>query len=171
MYCPNCSAEALKDQKFCRSCGMELQAVAILLGAQSHIAKPDRPDEAFFHGRQRAMLVWGMILTLAAVAFGSSVKILQKEHIQLAGDFTPYLMVITLLIAFFGMGLMCYPFLQMISPKRRSSLAATPKPEPIGDPNSALLQGEPASVTEQTTEFLEATQLATKPRDTAPQAE
>ncbi|MEK6289741.1 MAG: zinc ribbon domain-containing protein [Acidobacteriota bacterium] len=171
MYCPNCSAEPSKDQKFCRSCGMELQAVAILLGAQSNIAKAERPDEALFHGHQRAMLIWGMILTLGAAAFGSSLKILGKEHIQLAGEFTPYLMVITLVIAFFGMGLMCYPFLQMISPKRRTSLAATPKSESIGDPNSALLQEEPPSVTEQTTEFFEATQLATKPRDTAPQTE
>lgn len=170
MYCPNCAAEAPKDQKFCRSCGMELQAVAIILGAQSNIAKAEQPDEAFFHGRQRAMLIWGMILTLAAAAFGSSVKMLQKDHIQLAGEFTPYLMVITLLIAFFGMGLMCYPFLQRISPKRRTTLAA-PKLEPTGGLNPALLREEPSSVTEQTTEFLEAFPIETKPRDTAPQVE
>ena len=28
MYCPNCSSEATTEQKFCRSCGMELPAVA-----------------------------------------------------------------------------------------------------------------------------------------------
>ena len=104
MYCPNCAAEAKTDQKFCRSCGMEMQGVAELVGAQN-IAKPDCAKVPSLPGRHRAMLVWGMIVTLVAVFFGSSLKLLGKEHIQLAGDFTPYLMVITMLVAFFGHGL------------------------------------------------------------------
>src|SRR6185436_5001495 len=99
MYCPNCAAEAKTDQKFCRSCGMEMQGVAELIGAQTNIAKPDCEKGPFKHGRHRAMLVWGMILTLVAVFFGSSLKLLGKEHIQVAGEFTPYLMVITMLVA------------------------------------------------------------------------
>lgn len=125
MYCPNCATEAKTDQKFCRSCGMELHAVAQLVDAQTEIAKPDPVKEALFQPRQRAMLIWGMILTLAAVFFGSSVKLLGKENIQIAGDFTPYLMVITLLLVFIGMGLMWFPFLQMMAPNRRSSLPIT----------------------------------------------
>src|SRR5215210_1127554 len=103
MYCPNCAAAAKTDQKFCRSCGMELQAVGQLVDAQTDIKKPE-PDKVLFSARQRAMVIWGLILTLAAVFFGSSVKLLGKENIQLAGDFTPYLMVVNLLLVFLGMG-------------------------------------------------------------------
>ena len=70
---------------------MELHAVADLLGAQTNITKPEPTKEIPFSGRQRAMLVWGMILTFIAIAFGSTLKILGKEHIQVAGEFTPYL--------------------------------------------------------------------------------
>ena len=171
MYCPNCSSEASPDQKFCRSCGMELQAVADLVGAQTNIGKPERPKDSFFHSRQRAMVVSGMILTFGGVAVGTSLKVLGKEHIQVAGDFTPYLMVIALLIFFFGMGLMCYPFLHMKSPHRRSSLPGSPKPEPTVRLEPKLLAEEPATVTEQTTDLLEGSPLIAEVRDTAPHGE
>jgi predicted amidophosphoribosyltransferase len=40
MSCPNCSAEASTEQKFCRFCGMELQAVAELINEQTPMVKP-----------------------------------------------------------------------------------------------------------------------------------
>lgn len=171
MYCPNCSSKSSTDQKFCRSCGMELQAVANLVAAQTGIARPDQPKESYFQGRRRAMFISGLILMFGGVAVGSSLKVLGKEHIQVAGDFTPYLMVITLLIVFFGMGLICYPFLNMTSPNRRSPLPASPKPEPTDRLESRLLTEEPSSVTEQTTEFLEASPVLTQVRHTAPHTE
>jgi hypothetical protein len=115
VYCPNCSAEALTKQKFCRSCGLELHAVADLISRQTNIAKPETSKEAL-GGPQRAMRIWGMILALGALAAGSSLKILWNEHIQVAGDFTPYLLPITLLLFFLGVGLMCYPFLRVMAP-------------------------------------------------------
>lgn len=170
MYCPNCSAESSADQKFCRLCGMELQAVAELINSQTDIAKPDERKEGVFQGQQRAMLIWGMILTLGAVAIGASLKILGKENIQLAGDFTPYLNVIMLFIAFIGMGLMCYPFLQMIFPPSGSPQRRSPKAEAAVKLNPELLTDEPSSVTEQTTRFLEPSEPRTR-RDTVPHGE
>jgi predicted amidophosphoribosyltransferase len=64
MYCPNCSAEAPREQKFCRSCGLELEGVAGLISGQN-IAKPATPKQTPGRG-ERAMLIWGMILSLAA---------------------------------------------------------------------------------------------------------
>lgn len=170
MYCPNCSTEASTGQKFCRSCGMELQAVAELISGQSDVAKPERPKGEFLNERQRAMLILGMIMTLGAVAVGSSLKILGKEHIQVAGDFTPYLMVIMLLTLFFGIGLMCYPLLQMMSGSARSR-NAIPKSEPTIKLKPEALPEHTPSVTEQTTEFLEATKAPINVRDTASQSE
>ena len=170
MYCPNCAATAKTDQKFCRSCGMELHAVAQLVDAQTDIKKPE-PAKALFSARQRAMVIWGLILTLAAVFIGSSVKLLGKENIQVAGDFTPYLMVLNLLLVFLGMGLMCYPFLQMMSPNRRSSLPPSPKSQPTVGLKPTLLPEEPPSIVEKTTEFLEAAAIPRDALDTAPHEE
>lgn len=167
MYCPNCSAEASADQKFCRTCGMELQAVAELINSQTDITKPEKRKEGVFPEAQRAMLIWGIIITFAAVAAGASLKILGKEQIQPAGDFTPYLSVIMLLIAFFGMALMCYSFLQTTftqSGQRTSGKEAADTPSP------RFLADEPSSVTEQTTRFLEESEPRIR-RDTAPHDE
>ena len=146
---------------------MELQAVAELINSQTDITKPEKRKEGVFQGAQRAMLIWGMIITFAAVAAGASLKILGKEQIQPAGDFTPYLNVIMLFIAFFGMALMCYPFLHVVLPqsrKRTSTRDGSDKPSP------KLVADEPSSVTEQTTRFLEPSEPRIG-RDTAPHGE
>ena len=173
MYCPNCSAEALTKQKFCRSCGLELDAVASLISGQN-ISKPETPKQTL-SGRERAMLIWGMILSLGALAAGSSLKILWNEHIQVAGDFTPYLLPITLLLLFLGVGMMCYPFLHMIAPRARPGQPLSSKSERTTELTAELtaeptpeLPPEKPSVTEQTTKFLEESEARIAMRDTAP---
>jgi zinc-ribbon domain len=41
MYCPNCGNKSSTDQKFCRACGLRLEAIALSLTEQ-HPAKVDR---------------------------------------------------------------------------------------------------------------------------------
>ena len=171
MYCPNCSTEASIEQKFCRSCGMELLSVAQLIRDQTPMVKHDNSGEAVFRARQRLMLIWGFIITFGAAAVGASLKILGKESIHPAGDLTPYVSVIAVLSAFLGMALMCYPLLQMMSGKHRSSKLALPESEPTIKLKPALLPEQPSSVTEQTTELLEASAARIEVRDTAPQNE
>jgi hypothetical protein len=170
MYCPSCSKEASRDQKFCRSCGMDLQAVAELVASQPNVSKQAQRREPTLDDRQRSMVIWGMILMLAAVGVGASLKILSKDQIHLAGAFTPYLSVISLLIAFFGMGLMVYPFLQT-SRNRRSRPDMALTHEPGGSLEPEMLVEKPSSVTEHTTEFLEPLPLRTDVRNTAPQSD
>ena len=40
MYCPRCAAQNLDDAKFCRACGMSLEAVAAALSGRQHPAAP-----------------------------------------------------------------------------------------------------------------------------------
>jgi hypothetical protein len=165
MYCPNCSAEASTDQKFCRSCGMELEAVAGLIKDQSPMVKPEHAQDAAF--RVKAMLIWGLIITLGAAAAGASLKILGKENIHPLGEFTPYVSVIALIAAIFGMGLMCYPFLAQTWAKPNSRKLALRKPAST----IKLLSDEQPGVTEQTTEFLQASEARAEVRVTGPQNE
>lgn len=108
---------------------------------------------------------------MGAAAAGASLKILGKENIHPLGEFTPYVSVIAVVAAIFGMGLMCYPFLQQTWGKPSSRKPALPKPEPTIKLRPVLLPEEQPSITEQTTEFLEASEARAKVRDTAPQNE
>ena len=159
MYCPNCSAEASSEQKFCRSCGLELLEVADLISRQTDIARPGKQKDTSLDGRRRAMVVWGMSLSLAALAAGSSFKILWNENIRIAGDFTPYLLPITLLLLFFGVGLICYPFLRVLAPRTRPDQSSktertTEQTSELIDELTPKLPPIQATVTEQTTKFL-----------------
>jgi len=165
MYCPNCSAEATTDQKFCRSCGMELQAVAGLIKDQSPMVQPDRAQKAT--ANLKAMVTWGFIIMFGAVAVGASLKLLSKENIQPLGAATPYVSVIALIAAFFGMALLCYPFLAQTWIKAPSRRPAVDKPKPT----IKLLPEEQPHVTEQTTEFLQGSEARLDARVTGPQNE
>ena len=165
MYCPNCSAEASTEQKFCRSCGMELEPVAALINEQSPMvqSKSDRGSIV----RLKAMVTWGLIITFGAAAVGASLKILGKENIHPFGEFTPYVSVVAVIAAILGMGLLCYPFLQQMWIKSKSRKPALKKP-PL---TIKLLPDEQPSVTEQTTEFLQASEARVEARVTGPQNE
>ena len=170
MYCPNCSSEASTDQKFCRSCGMELQAVAELIRDQSPALKCARTGEAIFPW-QRTMLVWGFVAMLVGVAVGAGLKVLAKENIHLLGTVTPYVSVIAMLVALLGIGLMCYPFLQAVFVKPNKGSRSSKPPEATTDLRTDLLNAAPASIAEHTTEFLERGELRINVRDTANQKE
>jgi len=150
---------------------MELQAVAELIRDQTPIIKPKSPEQPNFEARQRAMLISGLIITFGAAAVGASLKILGKENIHPVGELTPYVSVIAVVAAIFGMGLMCYPFFQPRLGKPGSREPALPKPEPTIKLRPALLSEEHPSVTEFTTDFLEASEAQAKAPDTAPQNE
>jgi hypothetical protein len=171
MYCPNCSTEASTEQKFCRSCGMELQPVADLIRDQSPMVKVQSHHEPTVEARPRAMVIWGFTMMFGAAAVGVSLKLLGKEGIRPFGEFTPYVSVIAVVAAIFGMGLMCYPFLAQTWGKPNSQERALPKSGPTIKLRPALLSDEQPSITEQTTELLEASEVRINVRDTAPQNE
>lgn len=44
MHCPNCGTKTSREQKFCRSCGLELEKIAQFLGEQLPIQLDESPD-------------------------------------------------------------------------------------------------------------------------------
>lgn len=166
MYCPKCSTEASTEQKFCRACGMELQAVAELVQSDNSSQKPDRKDESGLQMRNRALFIWGCVAMFGAGAVGAALKVLGKEGIRPAGEFTPYVLALAVMAALFGMGLICLASLGA-SPRRGLKKQSGGLDQTV---NSAVRQlpGQPSSITEKTTEFLEGSEASMRVRDTAP---
>ena len=144
---------------------MELQAVAGLIKDQSPMVQPESAQKATVH--LKAMVTWGLIMTFGAAAVGASLKILSKDNIHPLGEFTPYVSVIAVIAAIFGMGLMCYPLLQQMWTNPKTRKPALQKPAST----IKLLSDEQPSVTEQTTEFLQASEARVEARVTGPQNE
>ncbi len=73
MFCPNCGNQGAKDQKFCRSCGMNLKKVAPAL--IDHLAKPGSDQlsmetHAGIRSGARRNALWGMAITFTGIAYG-----------------------------------------------------------------------------------------------------
>jgi hypothetical protein len=156
IYCPKCGAQAADKQKFCRACGQDMLAVSALINGQTVVDQ-----------WKRGPIVWGVSLLLGGTALGSIVKVLSKQGINVAGELTPYLMVLALLMVFGGMGLIAYLALSAISPHRRAPSPAT-LPASTNRMPVALAE-PPTTITERTTELIERDEVHAAARSTAPQ--
>lgn len=67
MYCPKCAAQNVEGSKFCRSCGTNLEAVALAL-----TDKPNEKDSNWYEkrGKGARLTVQGMILTGSSLLIG-----------------------------------------------------------------------------------------------------
>jgi Na+/H+-dicarboxylate symporter len=148
---------------------MELQPVALLVQNGTSSQEPDRKEAASLTKPHRAMLIWGCITMFAGVAVGASLKILGKEGIKPAGEFTPYLSVLALLVVFFSMGMMCIALLGNISP-RRGSRKRKDSDQTVS-PQVDQLAEQPFGITEKTTELFGQSPVSMRVRDTAPHDE
>jgi len=84
MFCPNCGNQAASDQKFCRSCGMNLQKVTPAL--IEHLAEtgPDQlqmETSAEVRRRMRRNVLWGTAIMFIGVAYGIIGKVMIHEDI------------------------------------------------------------------------------------------
>jgi zinc-ribbon domain len=89
MFCPNCGNQAADDQKFCRSCGMNLQKVAPALA--EHLAEFETGPseiESAIELRHRAVrrVILGGALMFAGIAVGIiGNMIIHNEEVSGAG--------------------------------------------------------------------------------------
>ena len=102
MHCPSCGAETSVDQRFCRSCGMDLETVSKLVVAHSspealklEKARSKRANQERMY--QSFKLGMSTLHPRYGGAFAAKTLGLAKSF-NLIGD----------LLVFLGMGLMCY---------------------------------------------------------------
>jgi hypothetical protein len=159
MHCPRCGTEAAGKPKFCRVCGQDLVTVSAVLSGQLVIDL-----------WKRGSMIWGTALMIGGAALGSVLKVLTNQGINPAGEITPYLLALAVLIFFAGFGLILFsavsvmfPHRQSAHPSAESANTARMKPE--------LLSEEMAGITERTTALFEGEEPQVSVRTTAPQDE
>jgi hypothetical protein len=153
MYCPNCGNQAAAEQKFCRSCGLELQAIAQAVTQQltGKTGTPSTRSEAAQLARMSRWLFGGICVLVSGMALLAVNKMLISEAaVGLGGVFT---LLLGVLIATYGV------ISPMLHPPKAISQTPQPAELPAAETTSklALASGaEPvSSVIEETTRTLE----------------
>lgn len=162
MYCPNCGKENSSKQRFCRSCGLSLQAVSQALAVGLPAAVRDDESLDVLRREQKSWhnpLLYGFLM----LALGLLVIVLGKKVFaeQLVAD-------IGTLISVLGVGLLGFRGVMLMQRQSRPATAsemlpaaettAAPTAElttELQTPPAALNAGEPPSITEHTTRHFE----------------
>ena len=151
MYCPNCGKENSEQKRFCRACGLRLQAISQVLAQELSPGSPANQldvDSAPRKLGSQPFLLAGFLIMMFGVILGVlGKKMLSAEWISTTGA----------LIAILGMAAMGYSVITMMMPMSRS--ARRPPTLPPADlTTDRQLSAPPAavpSVTENTTKQLE----------------
>ena len=164
MHCPSCGAETTLEQRFCRSCGMDLETVSKLVARHSSpeaLKLEKSHTERASQQRMYQSFKYGMICFVGGMAALAITKTLAFDKIF---NLAP------LLLLFAGMGIMLYGVLtsmrdRVSSSKRLPGLRPTselPETETTKELPSARVPVPVASVTERTTQLI-ATEKVSRP--------
>jgi zinc-ribbon domain len=165
MYCPNCGKENPEGRRYCRSCGLSLQAIAPTLAGEPPIVIDDRSPKPInrFQAAWQNPFIYALLLIVLGIIIGVVGE--RPLRSQTARD-------IGSIIALMGVGLLGLKGVMMIvAPPRRSAPAkGVTQAEQTSELKRALLAAEPPSVTENTTRQLDASakSLKERSRDTQP---
>ena len=155
MFCPNCGNQAAGDQKFCRSCGMNLQKVAPALAehlAEFGTGQSVRESAEDLRHLAVRRVIWGGAVMFAGIAVSIIGKmIIHNDEVVGAGA----------LVSIFGIFLTAYFLLSAIYKPVSSGRRLPPEAKLSGAKTTAQLPPErlaviTPSITERTTDLLEA---------------
>jgi hypothetical protein len=154
MFCPSCGNQAAGDQKFCRSCGMNLQKVSSAVAEHWGESDPDQSQlESAKNLRRVAVrkVFWGMALMFSGIALAILGKSFTHDE-QLSGAGA--------LISIMGMfltGYFSFSASYKIAPAERRSPRAAKSYEAKTTAQLPLekLADAPPSIAERTTGLLE----------------
>lgn len=166
MHCPSCGAETTLDQRFCRSCGMDLETVSKLVVAHSSPAALKLEKSLSKKATQQRMyqsFKWGMICFILGMAALATTKTLALDKIFNLGS---------LFLLFIGMGIMLYGVISQmrVGDPRTIKLPASgktselPEAETTKELPPARIPVPVASVTERTTQLI-ANEKVVTPRE------
>ena len=167
MYCPKCGTSGSDDQQFCRSCGLSLEGHGQILGYQRLVDESDEAPVTIEQHTQshRHRTLFRISITLA-LAGALLLLIVGKEN------FYVWVGSIALLATGIAMIVLCteVPFLfyRRKFPKVRNDRLSFQSTVSNGNPTTRQLEDKPqsmASVTESTTELLEASNAETRTTD------
>jgi hypothetical protein len=144
MHCPNCGTQVTAEQKFCRSCGLQMEAIQQIVARHLSEVKPA--------GDRAARLAWQMFSGVVLMFAGAGLLALEKRHLLGAPAG-----LLGLLLTMGGPLLALYAVLSpLLHP--RSTRPPTPQAAslPAADTTSKLVGAvEAPSVIEHTTRSLE----------------
>ena len=157
MYCPNCGNVTSVEQKFCRSCGLGLEKIALSLGEQL----PARRDESLQARKERMEKLGVGALSVFGLGLLGFLAYIVAQKLATQGSVLAVLAVIGLVVIF-GCGL-ASAFL-FARAKELGEQANKRQLQPDANtnsssPNELLTEGSfepvpPPPVTERTTELL-----------------
>lgn len=151
MHCPNCGTLAVAEQKFCRSCGLELQAISQLV-AQQLEGKTMMPPPELNKAARGARMARLLFLGICTLFSGAIMLSLEKRY------GLPGFHLLGLLCVLGGTLLSVYgPLEPLLFPARINRQVPHPVETFVADTTSKLVAAaEPgASVIEHTTRSLE----------------
>ena len=166
MYCPNCGKENPEARRFCRSCGLSLQAITPALAGES---PTHSVEESSVEPVSRMQAAWQnpLIYALLLIIFGVIMGAVGERALrsQTAHD-------IGIIIALMGVGLLGLKGVMLIvaPPRPSPPVKRVMQVEQTSELKPTLLSAEPPSVTENTTRQLDASLESSKQksRDTQP---
>ena len=166
MYCPNCGKANPDGRKFCRSCGISLEAIAPALTGESSIGLSEERSYESLSRLQAAWhnpFVYALLLIVLGVLLGAIGE--RPLRSQTAHD-------IGTIIALLGVGLLGLKGVMMVvaPPRLLPPVRRSMPVEQTSALRPNLLSAEPPSVTENTTRQLDANVDVgkQKSRDTQP---
>jgi hypothetical protein len=161
MNCPKCGLQTLPDQRFCRSCGGNLQVITQPLAEHAAVSHSERTPAIIFERvtqRGNRLTPWAFIILFIGVAIAIIGKMLMHQDV---------VTVVGVLVSLVGMLLTVYPYLSP-SPRQRIDSVASSQPEVLtqSEPTKYLSQKSDIefvpSISERTTELLK-NSAATRP--------
>jgi len=157
MFCPNCGAKNSSEQKFCRSCGMNLEQTALTLADQFGAVRDvsSQSIDRFFENLGK--VAFGGFGTVLVIGLGFLLYTILTRFI-LDGSQVAFGVFLFLFVIFASMSL-CYVIYIESRKDRRAFKHLEPSARDLSAPDTGRFLKEPAempipSVVEDTTDLL-----------------